>query len=77
VFPELVVSAVKEPGSVDLGAVRAALERFPFQAAAKVVLGARGVPIGADVRRPLRTLTSEERGDLEAWLESSSPAPAR
>ncbi len=77
VFPELVVSAVKEPGRVDLGAVRAALERFPFQAAAKVVLGARGVPIGADVRRPLRTLTSEERGDLEAWLESSSPAPAR
>jgi dihydrodipicolinate synthase/N-acetylneuraminate lyase len=77
VFPELVVSAVREPGSADLGSVRAALERFPFQAAAKVVLGARGVPIGSDVRRPLRTLTTEERGELEAWLESSSPAAAR
>jgi dihydrodipicolinate synthase/N-acetylneuraminate lyase len=77
VFPELVVSAVREPGSADLGAVRAALERFPFQAAAKAVLGARGVPIGTDVRRPLRTLTTEERGELEAWLESSSPAAAR
>ena len=53
--------------------VRAALERFPFQAAAKVVLAARGVPIGPDVRRPLRTLTVEERTELEAWLESSSP----
>ena len=72
-FPELVVAAVRDPGSADLGPVRAALERFPFQAAAKVVLAARGVPIGPDVRRPLRTLTVEERTELEAWLESSSP----
>jgi dihydrodipicolinate synthase/N-acetylneuraminate lyase len=77
VFPELVVAAVRDPGSVDTGPIRAALERFPFQAAAKVVLAARGVPIGPDVRRPLRALTIEERGELEAWLESSSPAAAR
>ena len=77
VFPELVASAVREPGAVELGPVRAALERFPFQAAAKVVLAARGVPVGPDVRRPLRTLTPEERGELEEWLESSSPAAAR
>jgi dihydrodipicolinate synthase/N-acetylneuraminate lyase len=77
VFPELVVAAVREPGSTNLGPVRAALERFPFQAAAKVVLSARGVPVRPDVRRPLRTLTPEERGELEAWLESSSPAAAR
>jgi dihydrodipicolinate synthase/N-acetylneuraminate lyase len=76
-FPELVAASVRDPASTDLGPVRAALERFPFQAAAKVVLGARGVPIGPDVRRPLRTLTTEERGELEAWLESSSPAAAR
>ena len=76
VFPELVVAAVRDPGSADLGPVRAALERFPFQAAAKVVLRARGVPIGPDVRRPLRTLTTAERGELGAWLESSSPAAA-
>jgi dihydrodipicolinate synthase/N-acetylneuraminate lyase len=77
VFPEVVVAAVRDPAAADLGPVRAVLERFPFQAAAKVVLGARGVPIGPDVRRPLRTLTREERGELEAWLESSSPAAAR
>ena len=75
-FPELVVSAVRNPESADLGPVRAALERFPLQAAAKIVVARRGVPIGPDVRRPLRTLTDEERTELEAWLESSSPAPA-
>jgi dihydrodipicolinate synthase/N-acetylneuraminate lyase len=73
-FPELVVAAVRDPERADLGPVRAAVERFPFQAAAKVVLARRGVPIGPDVRRPLRTLTDEERAELEAWLESSSPA---
>src|SRR6266705_6199511 len=57
-FPELVAAAVREPGSFDLAPVRAALERFPFQAAAKVVLARRGVPIGPDVRRPLRLLTA-------------------
>jgi dihydrodipicolinate synthase/N-acetylneuraminate lyase len=56
--------------------VRIAMERFPLQAAAKVVLARRGVPIGPAVRRPLRTLTDEERMELDAWLESSSLAPA-
>ena len=73
-FPELVAAAVREPGSADLAPVRAAMERFPLQAAAKLVLARRGVPIGPDVRRPLRTLTDEERKELEAWLESSLPA---
>jgi len=40
------------------------------------VLGRRGVPIGPDVRRPLRTLTDEEHTELETWLESSSPVAA-
>ena len=74
-FPELVAAAVRDPGSFDLAPVRAALERFPFQAAAKVVLARRGVPIGPDVRRPLRLLTADERRELEQWLESSSPVP--
>jgi len=74
-FPELVAAAVREPGSFDLAPVRAALERFPFQAAAKVVVARRGVPIGPDVRRPLRMLTEEEQRELEQWLESSSPVP--
>ncbi|MDX6407048.1 MAG: hypothetical protein QOE13_119 [Gaiellaceae bacterium] len=74
-FPELVAAAVREPASADLAPVRAALERFPFHAAAKFVVARRGVPIGPDVRRPLRMLTDEERGELERWLESSSPVP--
>jgi dihydrodipicolinate synthase/N-acetylneuraminate lyase len=49
---------------------RAALERFPFQAALKAILGLRGVPVREDVRAPLRTLTPQERADLEQWLES-------
>jgi len=73
-FPELVVAAVRDPSSADLGPVRVALERFPLQAAAKLVVARRGVPMRADVRRPLRTLTEDEQKELEAWLESSSPA---
>jgi N-acetylneuraminate lyase len=76
-FPELVAAAVRNPDAADLGPVRAALERFPLQAAAKIVVASRGVPMEPDVRRPLRTLTDEERTELEAWLASSSPAPAR
>ena len=47
------------------------LERFPFQASVKFVLGRRGVPVREDVRAPLRTLTGEERDELERWLASS------
>ena len=41
------------------------LERFPFQAALKICLGHRGVAIREDVRGPLRTLTPDERAELE------------
>jgi dihydrodipicolinate synthase/N-acetylneuraminate lyase len=75
-FPELVVAAVGHSASVDLGAVRAAIQRFPFQSALKTVLARRGIPIRADVRRPLRRLAAEEAAHLERWLESSSPVPA-
>src|SRR3954466_7273534 len=74
-FPELVAAAVRGAGP-DLGPVRAALERFPFHAAAKFVVARRGVPLGPDVRRPLRTLTDAEQKELERWLESSSPVAA-
>jgi dihydrodipicolinate synthase/N-acetylneuraminate lyase len=76
-FPELVVAAVRDPESADLGPVRETMQKFPFQSALKTVLARRGVPITPDVRRPLRVLTDTERGELEAWLESSLPAPAR
>jgi dihydrodipicolinate synthase/N-acetylneuraminate lyase len=75
-FPELVVAAVRDPTSADLGPVRDAVQRFPFQSALKAVLARRGVPIRPDVRRPLRALTGEETTALETWLESSLPAPA-
>lgn len=70
VFPEQVVAMVRSrSGSV--GETRAVLERFPFQAAAKHVLGRRGVPVGPDVRAPLRPLREDEQAELDAWLASS------
>src|SRR5580765_3003245 len=68
VYPERIVALV---GDGDVGALRAALDRFPFQAAAKYVLGRRGVPVREDVRAPLRTLRDDEKRELDAWLESS------
>jgi dihydrodipicolinate synthase/N-acetylneuraminate lyase len=76
-FPELVVAAVRDPAAARLGALRETVQRFPFQSALKAVVGRRGVPMRPDVRRPLRTLTDAELVELEAWLESSSPVPAR
>jgi dihydrodipicolinate synthase/N-acetylneuraminate lyase len=69
-FPELVARAVQERDG-DVGRVRAGLERFPFHAALKRVVKRRGVPIHEDVRAPLRTLTENERAELDRWLESS------
>jgi dihydrodipicolinate synthase/N-acetylneuraminate lyase len=70
VFPDEVVALVRD-GDGDVGALRRELDRFPFQAAAKYVLGRRGVPVREDVRRPLRTLRDDEKRELDAWLESS------
>ncbi len=70
VFPERVVALVRD-GDGAVGALRAALDRFPFHAAAKYVLGRRGVPVREDVRAPLRRLRDEEKRELDAWLESS------
>ena len=70
VFPELVARLVRERAG-DVGAVRSALERFPFQAAAKFCLGRLGVPVREDVRRPLRPLRPDEKSELERWLASS------
>ena len=69
-FPELVAGLVRERAG-EVGETRAMLERFPFQASVKFVLGRRGVPVREDVRAPLRTLTGEERDELERWLASS------
>ena len=58
-------------GSVALGELRAAVDRFPRHAALKFLLGLRGVPVREDVRRPLRTLSEGEREELRGWHESS------
>ena len=76
-FPELVAAAVRDPAQAELGPVRDTMQRLPFQAALKTVVARRGVPIRADVRRPLRGLTDGERAELETWLESSLPAQVR
>ena len=69
VFPEAVVSLVRERRG-EVRELRAGLERFPFQAAAKHAVGQRGVPVRDDVRAPLRPLSAEERAELDTWLES-------
>jgi dihydrodipicolinate synthase/N-acetylneuraminate lyase len=79
-FPEEVAEVVRAPtaeGAARLGELRAAIERFPRLAALKAVLGWRGVGVRPDVRAPLRQLSETEHGELERWLESLSPVPAR
>jgi dihydrodipicolinate synthase/N-acetylneuraminate lyase len=70
VFPELVARLVHERAG-DVAEVRAQLEHFPFQAAAKFCLGRLGVPVREDVRPPLRMLLPDEKTELERWLASS------
>ena len=77
-FPEVVASLVAEPtdeGAERVALLRDSLQRFPFIAALKAVLGKRGIPVRADVRAPLRTLTEAELGELgdpvAKWLVSS------
>lgn len=73
-FPDAVVALVREPtgdAGERAGALRSALQRLPFHAASKTVLGLRGVPVSPEVRAPLRGLTADERAEVErivaAW----------
>jgi dihydrodipicolinate synthase/N-acetylneuraminate lyase len=62
-YPELVAALVAEPNderAAEAERVRGELERFPFQAACKLVVARRGVPMRPDVRAPLRTLEADE-----------------
>ena len=66
-FPEVVAALVREPTderAAEAERLRSELDRFPFQAAAKVVVGRRGVPMSPAVRAPLRGLTNEELAEL-------------
>jgi dihydrodipicolinate synthase/N-acetylneuraminate lyase len=73
-FPDAVVPLVSEP-TPEAGeratALRASLQRLPFHAASKAALGLRGVPVGPEVRAPLRALARDEPAEVErivaAW----------
>ena len=69
-LPREVAAVVRDPtaeGAARLGELRAFVERFPRQAALKRLLALQGVPVDEDVRAPLRSLTAEERDELDAW----------
>ena len=74
-FPDAVVPLVREPtaeAGARVGALRAAMQKLPFHAASKTVLGLRGVPMRAAVRAPLRGLNDAELAEVERivreWL---------
>jgi dihydrodipicolinate synthase/N-acetylneuraminate lyase len=78
-LPREVAAVVRDPtpeGAERLGALRAFVERFPRQAALKRLLALQGVPVREDVRAPLRSLTTEERDELDAWHGSRLAAAA-
>lgn len=71
-FPDAVVPLVRDrtaEAQEKATALRASLQRLPFHAAAKTVLGLRGVPIEPEVRAPLRGLTDAERAEVERIVE--------
>ena len=71
-FPDVVVPLVRDrtaEAQERATALRAALQQLPFHAAAKAVLGLRGVPVGPDVRAPLRGLTGAESAEVERIVE--------
>ncbi len=70
-FPEIVAALVHERSPLageQVSTLRDRLGPLPFQAALKVIVASRGVPVGPDVRAPLRTLTDHE---LAAALEAA------
>ena len=74
-FPDAVVALTRDPtpeAGARVGALRASLQKLPFHAAAKMVLGLRGVPVRGTVRPPLRGLHDAERDEVERivseWL---------
>ena len=72
-LPELVIEAVRSANpaaSERCFQVRESIQRFPFHSSMKMLLRRRGIPIAEGVRRPLRQLTSEERGMLEPIVNS-------
>ena len=70
-FPEVVADAVATGDSTAAGELRTVVERFPRHAALKAVVASRGVPLGPDVRGPLRGLTPAEHDELLAAVTAT------
>jgi len=67
-LPELVINAVRtgRPESSERCMIaRDVIQRFPFHAALKTILGVRGIAMSNAVRAPLRGVTPNERAELE------------
>jgi dihydrodipicolinate synthase/N-acetylneuraminate lyase len=72
-FPEVVRAALDAPNAqaeATLGDLRAAMEAQPFIASVKQILARRGLPVRPDMRAPLRPLSADEAGRLDAALAS-------
>jgi dihydrodipicolinate synthase/N-acetylneuraminate lyase len=72
-FPDAVVPLVNAPTeevSERAGALRASLQRLPFQAALKTALGLRGVPVTPEVCAPLRGLSTDEQAEVERIVDA-------
>ncbi len=83
-FPEVISGLVRKPTAERTALVhslRTTLSKHTFQAAVKAALGLRGLPVGPDVRAPLRPLTTaaaeQLRAELQPLLEAATSAPAR
>jgi dihydrodipicolinate synthase/N-acetylneuraminate lyase len=73
-LPARVVEAVRtgeQTATEAAGELRAAVSRFPFQAALKLALGWQGVEIQPAVRGPLRQLRAEEVDGLRAAYDAA------
>ncbi|MFL5822402.1 MAG: dihydrodipicolinate synthase family protein [Solirubrobacteraceae bacterium] len=71
-FPEAVSALVRDPTVAQtelVESLRAVLSVHPFQASVKAALGLRGLPVGGDVRAPLRPLPAEVISELRDALE--------
>jgi dihydrodipicolinate synthase/N-acetylneuraminate lyase len=74
-WPEIVARLVhdRDPAAHErVMTLRAGLAGIPFQAALKMVLAGRGVPIRQDVRGPLRGLTTSESAAVAALAAAVS-----
>lgn len=80
-FPDVVRAVLDLPdgaGETRLERLRRAMESSggPFIAAVKHVLRQRGIPVGPDLRPPMRSLTAEEAARLDASLAPLGPLAA-